>query len=536
MESMLAPGRGARKEQGGSRSAARRGVPGDAAADDAVPGAGTIVWGPDAPLDPDAATTAGLLTSDPDTAGPDAARVRTRTPDSARPRPRRTPPAAAVVPLAIEHVAIVACDGSRCIFPDSTVLVNAQGVIERIGESDALDPYIPREYRRIPGRGRFLMPGLVNLHAHGFSDGALGAFGGPKVCAFRAFRHSFLGRTARARRDLDFARSMMAEQLAAGVTTVRTGGDMGYEMVALRDAVNAREMVGPRIVASGPTIGTPHDRRTSRRMLDASTLEAARDSCRRNIEAGVNCLSLSITADAGDDIDVSELSHVQMTERQIRAVCAEAHRRGLLVAARCLSSQAVHTALLAGVDIVEHGAALDRESLRLLRRNPLSLRGWSALVPMLFEAQTRATLPQSELGQSDAARANARLVCDGVAKGVRQADLADVAIGVGTDSGVTFMPQYAMWRELDALVRFGGLTRAQALHCATLQGARILGIERVTGSIEEGKYADLVMLEGNPLRHLRELESPTLVVARGVALWKPRPRRLPELDRMLDVI
>ena len=94
---------------------------------------------------------------------------------------------------------------------------------------------------------------------------------------------------------------------------------------------------------------------------------------------------------------------------------------------------------------------------------------------------------------------------------------------VGTDTGMTFVPQYATWRELELLVAYAGFSPAEALHAATAVNASILGVDAETGSLEVGKSADLLVLNANPLDDLRALEHPALVIAAGHPVWRPVP-------------
>lgn len=107
-------------------------------------------------------------------------------------------------------------------------------------------------------------------------------------------------------------------------------------------------------------------------------------------------------------------------------------------------------------------------------------------------------------------------------------------VGVGTDTGMTFVPQYATWRELALLVRFAGFTPAEAIHAVTQTNAAILGVDSVTGVLELGKSADLLVLDANPLDDLRALVQPALVVAAGRPVWRPKPDRFPDIDALLD--
>ena len=107
-------------------------------------------------------------------------------------------------------------------------------------------------------------------------------------------------------------------------------------------------------------------------------------------------------------------------------------------------------------------------------------------------------------------------------------------IGVGTDTGMTFVPQYATWRELELLIAYAGFSPAEALHAATAVNASILGVDAETGSLEVGKSADLLVLNANPLDDLRALEHPALVIAAGHPVWRPGPKRFADIDALLD--
>ena len=101
-------------------------------------------------------------------------------------------------------------------------------------------------------------------------------------------------------------------------------------------------------------------------------------------------------------------------------------------------------------------------------------------------------------------------------------------IGVGTDTGMTFVPQYATWRELELLVAYAGFSPAEALHAVTAVNASILGVDAETGSLEVGKSADLLVLNANPL------DDPALVIAAGHPVWRPAPKRFADIDALLD--
>ena len=220
--------------------------------------------------------------------------------------------------------------------------------------------------------------------------------------------------------------------LESGVTTIRTLGDVGYEVVTLRDQIDAGQILGPRILASGPLMAIPEGHGAPLIALTSGTPEEARTAVAQNLKAGVNAIKIAVT------------------------------------------------------------------------------------------------------GITDIQLENSKNVVGGMVSGARQAHEAGLMIGVGTDTGMTFVPQYATWRELELLVAYAGFSPAEALHAATAVNASILGVDAETGSLEVGKSADLLVLNANPLDDLRALEHPALVIASGRPVWRPDPKRFADIDALLD--
>ncbi|GAA4518900.1 hypothetical protein GCM10023160_01820 [Brachybacterium paraconglomeratum] len=137
-------------------------------------------------------------------------------------------------------------------------------------------------------------------------------------------------------------------------------------------------------------------------------------------------------------------------------------------------------------------------------------------------------------GVDPVVRANAELVLEEMLDGIRAALENGIALGVGTDSGVSYSTHSNYWRELDLLQRVGGMEPAAVLHAATQGNARILGLDSVTGSIAAGKSADLVVVDADPLESFRHLAAPRMVIARGERIIRPQITRIEEVDRLLD--
>ena len=438
-----------------------------------------------------------------------------------------------IEPFAIAHATLVTGDATGTVLDDMTIIVGDNGRIEQV--SPSLSTPIPSGYHMLDATGKTVMPGLINAHVHLFSDGKpinpkLATPAGQRRMA--AFAHSPFGHPYIAAK----AKSSVMTQLRSGVTTLRTLGDVGYEAVALRDRINAGEIVGPRMLASGPLLAIPEGHGAPLIALICPDADAARANTLENIAHGVNAIKIAATGGVTDAQELGEAGSPQMTVDQMRAICDAAHESGVIVAAHTQSTEGVRRALLAGVDTIEHGAVLDDELIELFLNNPNALRGWSALIPTMSAALPLLDADQSISGITDIQLENARTVVAGMVQGLHQAHEAGIRVGVGTDAAMTFVPQYGTWRELDLMVKRGGFTTIEALHAATAVNAEILGVEDVTGSIASGRTADLLVLNGNPLVDLRMLEHPELVVAAGHPIWHPDRsiKRFDDMDTLLD--
>ena len=367
-----------------------------------------------------------------------------------------------IEPFALAHVRLIVGDAKGTVLPDMTVLVGAHGRIERV--SPSFDTPVPDEYHYLDGTGKYAMPGLINAHTHLFSQGRplnpkMDTPKGQRIIA--AMVHSPFGRPY----VNAMAKASIRTLLESGVTTIRTLGDIGYEAVTLRDEIAANEMVGPRVLASGPLLAIPDGHGAPLIALESETPQEARLHTRMNIE---------------------------------------------------------------------HGSRLDDELIELFTHNPNALRGHSALVPTLSAGFPLCAFGRDVTGITEIQAENSKLVVDGMIAGARAAHDAGIPVGVGTDTAMTFVTQYNTWRELALLVKFAGFTPAEAIHAATAVNARILNVCASTGSLEDGKVADMVVLDANPLESLAALARPALVIAAGHPVWHPHAKRFDDIDRLLD--
>lgn len=434
-------------------------------------------------------------------------------------------------PFALTNAGVVTGDPDGTVLSEMTVLVDAAGTIEQVAPSAEVS--VPAGYRRIDVVGEYVIPGLINAHAHLFADGKplppiLTNESMERAVSF-AF-HSPPGKVMVKRR----AKSNIVTQLHSGVTTLRSLGDVAYEVVAVRDEIDRGQYAGPRVLASGPLLAVSGGHGTPTIALVSDSPWGRRRNVRVNLRHGVDVIKIAATGGVTDARAIGEAGRPQMTQEEMAAICDEAHKAGIIVAAHAESDQGVKDALRAGVDTIEHGSPMDPEMIELFQDNPRSLRGFSALVPTLMAALPLVKLDQSITGVSTIVRENARIILDRIIGAVHDAAANAIPIGMGTDSALTYVTHYNTWREMDYVVRYGGLTPARAFHAATQANARILGLDEVTGSIQSGKAADLVVLPSNPLDDFRAFTDPRMIVTRGAIIDSPQVKRFGELDTHMD--
>ncbi len=354
----------------------------------------------------------------------------------------------------------------------------------------------------------FVLPGLMDMHTHlSFEIGPSAKLESVELSeADYALRAAQFGKRT----------------LMAGFTTVRNLGG-GREMLAYRDAVNEGIAIGPRIYAVGGGIsgtGGHADNHGFRSdilevMKNPNVCDGA-DDCRRAVRSLVRDGAdvIKITATGGVLSETGAGLNQQMLDDELRAVVETARSMGRKVAAHAHGTDGINAALKAGVNSIEHGTFLNRESIRLFRRNDAylvpTLLAPAMFAPILSDPNSFLPAPQREKGLIALARAQ---------QYVHEAHAGGVKIAYGTDAGV--FPHGLNGKEFKLLVDWGGLTPMEAIEAATTNAAALLGQENAIGSIEPGKYGDLIAIKGDPLTDITELEDIDFVMKEGVAYKAP---------------
>lgn len=417
----------------------------------------------------------------------------------------------------------VLLDGRQDMVPqkDRVVLVE-DGKITGIVDKEDKEAY--QDFQIIDLQGAYLMPGLVNLHVH------LAGTGKPKkkpidpVKSVKQITSSGFMRAVGHAMVANFAKT----QLLSGTTTIRTVGGIADFDTRIRDEINAGKRIGPRILASGMAISVPGGHMAGSLAYIAHSAEEARDYVDVIAKDKPDLIKLMITGGVMDAEVVGEPGVLRMPPEYVKAACDRAHELGFQVAAHVESPKGVAVALENGVDSIEHGAKPDAHIAALFKENgAFQVATLCPALPYgLFDCQvSHATKEQ---------KANGKVVFDGVIEMAKENLAQGVPVGLGTDTACPFVTQYDMWRELDFYGKYCGVSNAFALYTGTLLNATLAGVGDVTGSIEVGKCADMIVTKGNPLEDLSVLRHVEMVVKDGVIYDHPQVKKIPEVEVEMD--
>jgi imidazolonepropionase-like amidohydrolase len=338
-----------------------------------------------------------------------------------------------------------------------------------------------------------LLPGLVDCHTHITTTYRFLIHGGPMNDAVTAHLHA-------------------KKTLEAGFTTVRDLWSKDFIDVALRDAINRGEVVGPRMQVATLAIGSTGGHNEDEEGLSptitvggasgvADGVDGVRKLARYEIKHGADVLKIMATEGGGEGDNL--VNETEYTLEEMKAIVEEGHRYGKKVAAHAHGADGIKTATRAGVDSIEHGTFLDDEGVRLMKE-----RGtWLVPTGAIEEVD------EKELAEHPEMRERAELFARASREAFRRALAADLKIAMGSDSSV--LPHGENAREITWLSR-NGMTPLAAIRAATVQAAELLGWQDRVGSVSPGKSADLIGVAGNPLEDITQLERVRFVMRGGV--------------------
>ena len=374
------------------------------------------------------------------------------------------------------------------------VIVIEDGKI--VSNGAAADAKVPSDAIRIDLPNATVLPGLIDAHTHLTMNPQFGY----EMLAISTPREALIGaKNARL-------------TLMAGFTTVRNVGASGYTDVALRDAINAGDVPGPRMLVSGPALGITGGH-CDNNMLPfeyhavgdgvADGVAAVQHKVRENIKYGTDLIKVCATGGVlslGDNPQAS-----QYTMEEMKAIVADAHRLGRKVAAHAHGAEGIRWAAEAGVDSIEHGSYIDDAAIAAMKEHGTYLVPTLYLGDWMIDNAGLTRLPAPLL-------AKAKVVIPAARKNIAHAFASGVKVALGTDAAV--YPHGMNAHEFGVMVRLG-LTPLQSIQAGTINAADLLGWNGKVGTLEPGAWGDIVAVDGDPLKDVTTLERVKFVMKGG---------------------
>lgn len=412
-------------------------------------------------------------------------------------------------------------DGTENMTPvKNKVLVVDDDKIEAVADRFDVD----ENTRIIDLGGRYLMPGLINLHVHLPAGGKPSITGGNTKALVKLVTSSAVTRKI----GIELCKNYAMQELLSGVTTVRTVGGVADFDTRLRDMINSGKTDGPRILASNNAIGPKDGHMVGSVAVEANTEEECRAEVQKLAEQKVDLIKIMITGGVLDATEMGEPGVLKMPPELVRACCDEAHKLGFKVAAHVESAEGIRVAAENGVDTVEHGAPMDEKTVENMKAHG------AAYICTVSPALPIAKFSRDVTGVSEMVQYNSNVVLEGIIEGTKNAIENGIPVGLGTDTGCPFVTHYNMWRELVYFQKYVGISPEFALYTATLGNAKIAGVENITGSIEAGKSADILVTDENPLENFETIRNPYCVMMKGKRFMKPSIKKNKLGEDLLD--
>lgn len=350
-----------------------------------------------------------------------------------------------------------------------------------------------------------LLPGLMDTHTHLLGPLSSSYFAG----LYQSPHRAVIGGVVNAETTV-----------MAGFTVVRDVGASNYQDVALRNSINAGEILGPRMAVSGPSLGITGGHCDDNQLNHSFEQQsdgvadgpwAARQKVRKNVKYGVDLIKFCATG--GVFSKGTKVGQRQYTLEEMKAIVDEAHTHGRKVAAHAHGTEGIQFAIRAGVDSIEHASYLDKETIRMAKKAGTYLSMDIYNTEYTLAEGEKNGVPEENLNKERMVGSKQR---DSFSRAVK----AGARVVLGSDAGV--YPHGDNAKQLSRMVRFG-MSPLQAIQASTIEAAELIGWQHNVGELAKGKFADVIAVEGNPLDDVSILENVSFVMKGGKVIKHIRP-------------
>lgn len=371
--------------------------------------------------------------------------------------------------------------------------------------------------------GRYLIPGLINLHVHTPGSG----FPKKKQSDSKKLAKLIMSNALLRKVGLGICESAVKTALLSGTTTIRTVGGLADFDSQMKNKVAQGKLLGPRIISCDQAVTIPGGH------MEGSVAYGAKDDedfvkFIKETAKKADWIKIMITGGVLDAKVKGEPGEMKMDEHQVQLCCDTAHSLGKKVCAHVESTKGIEVALKCGVDSIEHGAYMPDELLNKFKNSN------SILVCTLSPAIPLAKFTPEITGGNEIQTYNSQYLLEGIVDATKKCLENGIIVGLGTDTVCPFITHYDMWRELEYLHYLCGIDRKDCLYLATLNNAKIIEIDNLTGSIEKNKAAEFIVVDNNPLDGFDTIRKPYMVVVGDKEISQPTIKKSDVAEYYLD--